>query len=176
MAVLRNWVESIGNSLPPVSPVRAGLNLCPQTGLYQTGLLGPLGTLRGSRWRWDHCARVLRDRRRFRLPFAAVPGCPNVAGSLALSLSRLGRVAPRSTLGSIHHWRPSHCGAPDPWWVVWVPRPPRGDSAQSLCSDLKPCNARCGAAAPTQMRNRPPCKSSGERACKGARQIPNCRD
>jgi hypothetical protein len=34
---------------------------------------------------------------------AAVPGCPNVAGSLALSLSRLGRVAPRSTLCQSSH-------------------------------------------------------------------------
>ena len=48
---------------------------------------------------------------------AAVPGCPNVAGSLALSLSRLGRVAPRSTLCQSSH---ELAGSGLVVWATWA--------------------------------------------------------
>ena len=65
------------------------------------------------------------------------------------------------------NWPPSHCmPPPGPIGRLRGTRSPQGDLARSLRSDIRPRKAGRPKANP-QMRNDPPYKSSGRRACKG---------
>ena len=84
-----------------------------------TALSAPCGPLWATwnsvreQWRWDHLRPGAEGPPPLPASFAAVPGCPDVACSLALSLSRLGRVAPRSTpICQSINWRPACAPGP----------------------------------------------------------------